>query len=152
MSRAIFIVHNIDHARAAAAAAAEQGLPILIRSADGAAAYAGAGWFFHLVDIVRTEYPTADLAASLDCADAPGLALAALRQGLKMIRYRGSRRTAQKVAAIATQYGATMDRQRGRALDLMEEDDPLSACRERLRRRRNRDHVPPSNEGAKLLP
>ena len=38
----IVIVHGIAHARAAAAASAALGVPVRIRSAPGAAAYAGA--------------------------------------------------------------------------------------------------------------
>jgi hypothetical protein len=129
------IVHGIAHARAAAAAAAALGVPVRIRSAPGAAAYGGAGWFLEMIDIVRAEYPRARIEASLDCADAPGHAMAALRRGAEMIRFRGARATNQKIAALAAAHGASLDTARGAPLDLMANGDPERACNEWLGRR-----------------
>ena len=126
------VIHSLAHARAAAAAAAGLGVPVRLRSATAAAAYAGAGWFHEVVELARGEFPTAEIEASLDCGDAPGYALAALRQGLRLIRLRGPRRTVGKIEAIAAQYGAALDDDDGPVLDLLEIADPGAACRDWL--------------------
>ncbi len=129
------IVHGIAHARAAAAAATALGVPVRIRSAPGAAAYGGAGWFLEMIDIVRAEHPDARIEASLDCADAPGHAMAALRRGASMIRFRGTGATNEKIASLAAAHGATLDTARGAGLDLLSIGDPEPACLSWLGRR-----------------
>jgi hypothetical protein len=128
-SRPIIVIHNIAHARAAAAAAAAAGRPVLIRSADGAAGYAGALWFQEVIKLAQAAHPDADIAASLDCGDAPGHALGALRQGIKLVRLRARPGIVAKVAAIARQLGAAIDEAPGPVLDLLNEDDAEMACR-----------------------
>ncbi len=129
------IVHGIAHARAAAAAASALDGPVRIRSAPGAASYGGAGWFLEMIDIVRAEYPDARIEASLDCADAPGHAMAALRRGAEMIRFRGARATNQKISALAAAHGAVLDTARGAPLDLLAIGDAERACLKWLGRR-----------------
>ncbi len=124
----IITVHGIAHARAAAAAAATLGVAVRIRSAPGAAAYGGAGWFLEMIDIVRAEYPNARIEASLDCADAPGYAMAALRRGAEMIRFRGTKTAGEKIAQLADARGAVLDKSRAAPLDLSGIGDPESAC------------------------
>jgi hypothetical protein len=68
------IVHGLADARAAVA----PGRPVTLLSAPGAGLYAGCLWWRSLVEQVRREGVT-DI---LDCADASGLALAALRAGV----------------------------------------------------------------------
>ncbi len=121
-------MHGIAHARAAAAAAATLGVAVRIRSAPGAAAYGGAGWFLEIIDIVRAEYPNARIEASLDCADAPGYAMAALRRGAEMIRFRGTKTAGEKIAQLANAHGAVLDKSRAAPLDLSGIGDPESAC------------------------
>ena len=127
-ARAI-IVHDLDHARAALAAAAECGRPVTLLSPPGAAGYAGAPWFLRVVALAADEHPEAEWDAVLDCADRPGHVLAALRQGAMAVRFTGSKATAGKLAAIAESYGARLESGRTRALDLRGEADPQSACR-----------------------
>ena len=126
------IVHHLDHARAALAAAADCGRPVTLLSAPGAAGYAGAPWFLRLVALAADEQPEAEWDAVLDCADRPGHVLAALRQGATAVRFTGSKATAAKLAAIAESYGARLETGRTKALDLRGEADPLAACRGRL--------------------
>ncbi len=121
-------MHGIAHARAAAAAAATLGVAVRIRSAPGAAAYGGAGWFLEMIDIVRAEYPNARIEASLDCADAPGYAMAALRRGAEMIRFRGTKTAGEKIAQLADARGAVLDKSRAAPLDRSGIGDPESAC------------------------
>jgi hypothetical protein len=127
--RPIIVIHSAAHACAAAAAAAALDRPVLLRSAAGAAGYAGAAWFDEVVKLARARHPAADIVASLDCGDAPGFALAALRQGIERVRLRARPAVVAKVAAIARRAGAGLDDQRGPALDLLDERDPEAACR-----------------------
>jgi hypothetical protein len=123
-----FIIHGLAHALAAARAAAAQGVRIRLMSAAGAGSYAGAAWFAAVIEEVRNRCPAAAVEAVLDCADSPGHALAALRQGIRLIRLTGHRRAVAAVADIAAQRGAAIDRRRGPALDLAGKKDPESAC------------------------
>lgn len=128
------IIHGLDHARAAVSAAQDLGVPVRLRSAPGAAGYAGALWFGEIVDMARAEYPDAVVEASLDCGDQPGTALAALRQGAEMIRIEGPKAVRDKIAAIADEYGAAIDTDQRDALDLEWEKDAETRCREWLGR------------------
>ena len=124
----IVIAHGIAHARAAASAATALDVAVRIRSAPGAAAYGGAGWFMEMISIVRAEYPNARIEASLDCADAPGYAMAALRRGAEMIRFRGTGTANDKIAQLADANGAILDKSRAAPLDLSGIGDPERAC------------------------
>jgi len=123
------IIHELAHARAALAAAVELGLPVELWSAPGAAAYAGAGWFAAVMRAAANQAPPAAFIAVLDCDDRADLVQAALRQGLTQVCFRGSRATAARLADIARHYGATLHRKMPHALDLLDADDPLAACR-----------------------
>jgi len=127
-ARAI-VVHDLDHARAALAAAAQCGRPATLLSAPGAAGYTGAPWFLRVVALAADEQPDAEWDSVLDCADRPGHVLAALRQGATAVRFTGSKSAAAKLAAIAESYGARLETGRTTALDLRGEADPLSACK-----------------------
>ena len=109
MARHAVIIHNIEHARAALAVAARLEQPITLYSAEGAAAYAGAGWFQSVVTAARTDYPMADCETVLDCGGHAGLALAALRAGCPAIAFRGVAAQRRKIAAIAAAQGARLD-------------------------------------------
>jgi len=101
------VVHGLRHARAALA----PGLPVTLLSARGAAAYAGCGWWRALMQTCGAEIDI------LDCADAPGYAMAALRIGQRrIILDRGPAFAA--VSAAATVLGATVLAARPEALDL----------------------------------
>ncbi len=123
------IIHDLDHARAALAAAVEFDRPVTLVSAPGAAGIAGAAWFLKVVSLAAADHPDAAWDAVLDCADKPGHVLAALRQGAEAIRYSGSKATAAKLAAIAEQCGARLETGRLKAHDLRGEADPRAACR-----------------------
>ena len=122
-------VHSLDHARAALAAAAALGRPVTLVSAPGAAGYAGVAWFRKVVALAAKDQPGVTVSAVLDCADKPGLVLAALRQGLGRVCFTGSRAAAAKLSAIATAQGAEIVARPRRALDLRGVADPEAACR-----------------------
>ena len=70
--------------RLTAMAAAEGGRPVTLLSPPLAAAWLGPLWWRALVDVARTR-ASAPLADILDCADAPGDAMAALRCGCRAL-------------------------------------------------------------------
>ena len=130
----VIIVHNIAHARAAAQAAVAAQASVRLRSAPGAARYAGAAWFAALIAIVREEFPAAEIEASLDCATDAGMALAALRTGLPLVRFTGPPAVKRKIAAIARARGAALD-EAPSTIDLLDHAAPESALRTALTRR-----------------
>ena len=68
--------------------------------------------------------------AILDCGEAPGHAMAALRQGFKAIRYDGP--AGEKIADIARRSGATVLRERPPTLELEDSENFIAACRDWL--------------------
>ncbi len=124
------IVHSLEDAKAAVAVAAELGLPVTLRSAPGAQAYLGAQVFRDMIAEAAAPYPATEVTAVFDCGKDPGLALGALRHGLKVIRLDAPPETRDKVADIARQSGARLEETEtndGAALDLLEADDPPDA-------------------------
>ncbi len=79
------IIHSLEQARAVLAAA-HIGRPVRLESSPGAAGQHGVGWWQALTRIVAAEFPGHAIEAVLDCGDAPGLALAALRAGVPLVR------------------------------------------------------------------
>lgn len=128
MARRAIIIHSIEHAQAALAVAARIDQPVTLYSAQGAAAYAGAGWFQAVAAAARGAHPTADCEIVLDCDGHAGLALAALRAGCPAIVFRGTPAQRRKIAAIAATRGARLDAGASDdALDLNRCHDPQAA-------------------------
>jgi hypothetical protein len=124
------VVHSLGDARAALDAATSLGMGVTVASAPGAGIYAGPGWFKAVVETVRGEFPGAVFSSVLDCGDAPGTVLAALRQGLRRVRFTGPTATAERLADIAAQCHAVLEREPLEpALDLLDQDDPAPLCR-----------------------
>ena len=127
------IVHSLAEARAAVAAAAGLGVPVTLASAPEAAGYLGALWFRELVRMASEERPEARVSALIDCGDQPGHVMAALRQGLKRVRFTGSKTTAKTLGELARQYDAEIVTGALRAHDLahdpMDQAQPETACR-----------------------
>jgi hypothetical protein len=129
------VVHCLDHALAALAAAAALEVPVTLMSGPGAAGYAGPDWFLAVQRQARARHPGVEVTAILDCAEAPGRALAALRRGAKAIRLGGNAKASARVAAIALAMGARLDETRYALLDLSAVKDPQRAVREFLKGR-----------------
>jgi hypothetical protein len=142
------IVHSLDHARAALAAAAALGRPVTLLSAPGAAEYAGIAWFAKIVALGAAEWPDAAYRAVIDCADRPGLVLAALRHGSTHVRFTGPRAAAKKLSAIADQTGVELVSGRLSALDLRAEADPHAACRIWLQARSSKKYPKGTRHGS----
>lgn len=110
------VVHGLGQAEAALAAAPAQGA--LLLSAPGAGGFAGAAWFLAMVRAAAARHPGVPHQAALDCADAAGTALAALRDGARIIVLDGACPAFPAVAAAAAEAGATLLPARPAALDL----------------------------------
>ena len=132
MDARIVIVHTLDQAEGAVAAAAELGVPLTLRSAPGAGAYLGAEVFQSIVDSACAGCLEAQVHAVLDCDDDPGLALLALRVGVKGIALKANKKVRAKIADLAAQYDAALEDDAGAHLDLLGCDDPTTAIRDWL--------------------
>ena len=110
------VVHGRGQAEWALRFAA--GRPLLLLSAPGAALNAGPGWFKALLDQIAAEHPGANFSAALDCAAAPGAALAALRAGFKLVIFDLGHPAAASVLGVARETGAEILGIRPQALDL----------------------------------
>jgi hypothetical protein len=129
------IVHSLTQARAAVAAAAALGMSVTLLSARGMAGFMGPMWFKALIDEANETHPGAAATAMLDCADEPGTVLAALRAGLKRVRFTGAADMRAKLEAIARQSGATIEGDGDTpTLDLLDCRDPTAAARAFLAR------------------
>ena len=132
MSNAI-IVHDQEQAVAALEAAQELDVPVTLVSAPGAAAYLGATVFRDMVLNAAEIFPGARYQAVLDCGDEPGLALGALRHGIKGVRIHNGPELSEKLADIAEQRGAFVYTEKSDELDLHGMTTPAAACRAWLR-------------------
>jgi fructose-bisphosphate aldolase, class I len=117
------VVHDLAQARAALAAAAELGLPVELRSAPDAAAYAGVGYLHALGE-------AAGQALLVDCGEDAGLVMAALRSGCRKLAFSGSGELFQRLADMAAQASAELtDESAAPALlALMPDDDARARC------------------------
>jgi hypothetical protein len=120
------IVHPavIVHGVADAAAALAPGLPVTLLSAPGAALYAGCLWWREMVAAARarhkhtTAHEHANAIDILDCADASGQAMGALRSGVfRLVLWRDAPGW-DAVASIAQRQGGFVLPQAPIALDL----------------------------------
>jgi hypothetical protein len=108
------IVHGLADARAALA----PGMKVTLLSAPGAALFAGCLWWRQLVAAARSDYPCTEASDILDCADASGLAMSALRSGVHRLVLWPQAPGQAKVAAIAEAQGGFVLSQAPAALDL----------------------------------
>ncbi len=122
------VIHGIDQARAVcqAARASKDPTPFSLElwSARGAAASLGPAWFGNLIEIVQNEFPDLAIVGILDCGDAPGNALAALRHGIACIYISAPPPVADKIRAIGLQTRAEVRTRRPSMPDLMDYSDP----------------------------
>jgi hypothetical protein len=94
------------------------GRPVTLLSAPGAALYAGCGWWRAVIERARSDFPAVPFDDILDCADAPGLALGALRIGQCLLVLSPTAPGWQSVAAIAASLGGKVLTSRPPALDM----------------------------------
>ncbi len=110
-------------------AARAAGRPVSLLSPPGAAAWLGPGYFAQLAAAARGEFGDVDAEFVLDCATLPGLALAALRCGIKAIAVDVEDEVRRRVAALAVAAGARLVEIRPPALDLRDATDAAERCR-----------------------
>ncbi len=134
MKEKTVIVHCLEDARIALAAAEAAGCGLVLASAPGAAGYAGVLWFRELLRAAQAERPGVPVAGLLDCGDKPGLVLAALGQGLPALRFTGPRKVAQRLAEICQGEGVQLVTGPLKAIDLGAEAAPDAACQAWLSR------------------
>jgi hypothetical protein len=108
------VVHGLADARAALAV----GLPVTLLSAPGAALFAGSGFWHALMAQAKAEYPNVTAPDILDCGNAAGYALAALRLGQRILIVAEGTPGREAVAAVAAASGAMLLATRPPALDL----------------------------------
>jgi acyl-CoA reductase-like NAD-dependent aldehyde dehydrogenase len=101
----VFVVHTAAQATAALRAATRAGWPIVLASPPVASASMGAGMFRAIIAAAREAEPDARSLAVLDCGDRPGDAMAALREGVEAVCFRGAPDVAAKLADMAEQSG-----------------------------------------------
>ncbi len=123
------VVHDLEQARIALAAARDAGASITLLSAPAAASAVGPAWFATLVRTVRAEFPEVEVEAILDCGRAAGRAMAALQSGFNGIVFTGSDTVFYKLADIGEDARCTLYDGRPDALDLLDAKDPAAACR-----------------------
>ena len=97
--------------------------PVTLLSPRGAALFAGALWWQALLKRLREECPQILIHDFLDCADASGLALGALRIGQRSIVLDPSAPGWASVAAIAASLGAEVLTVPPPALDMSDPGD-----------------------------
>ncbi len=124
-------VISLAQAEAALSAAESMDVGVLLISAPDAAGNVGPGWFDALVVLASSSFPAARYEVLLDCGNAPGDAMAALRHGFKHIRYKGTKQAA--ISDIARKHGAHIVENRPDALDLQKVEvnceNVADACR-----------------------
>ena len=103
------VVHGLPHVQQAVAL----GQPVTLLSGRGAALYAGCGWWRALMSLGAGGNP--DI---LDCADAAGRAMEALRAGCRLIVLDPALPSWPIVSARARAAGAILLADRPAALDL----------------------------------
>lgn len=135
MTHSAIIVHSFAQACAALTAAVELSKNLTLLSAPDAGLQSGPAWFLSLAQQARDSVSGTErleITVLLDCGDAPGIVLAALRHGLTDVCFTGSPETLGKLKEVAAQQGAVILTQRPAGLDLLAVTDPLTCCREWL--------------------
>jgi hypothetical protein len=113
----VVIVHGLADARAVLAI----GAPVTLLSAPGAAGFAGCLWWREMIAAARREEPGALAVDVLDCGDAAGHAMAALRSGVTRLVLAPNPAWAA-VERIAVGQGGFVLTQPPRALDMAARD------------------------------
>ena len=133
----VVVVHGLAHLRAVFAAARAAGKPLVAWTAPGAAGYAGVLYLKKAVEAARADVGEAPVRVVLDCGGDAGHALGALRMGWTDIAFKGAPKLREKILRIAEQTGArSVASDHAPALDLLDESDPETACRNVLADRR----------------
>lgn len=126
--RTAITIHCLADARTALAAAQSLRVPVTLISGPGGGSYGGPGWFNAVVREASAAFPDVRVTAILDCADAPGHVLGALRAGTKTVRFTGSADLAATLREAAQASGAELITEDIETLDLRGHRDAAAAC------------------------
>jgi len=126
--RPAIMIHELAHAVAALEAAQWHGAPVTLVSAPGAVRTGGAGWWRELIAQARAQVPDAVADSLLDCADEPGMALAAIREGVEAVTLTGNADTLRRIGDIARQSGVALRAPARADLDLACSENPVADC------------------------
>jgi len=127
-------VHGLEDAlRAARVAVAAGRRDLVLTGPAGGGLAGGAGWWTALLAAVRSAQPDLAVTGLLDCLDAPGAVLAALRGGAEDVVFDGDAAAAERLAAIAAAGGARLHRALPPVFDPAGARDPEAALYARLR-------------------
>lgn len=107
MNRPVIEVRDWPSCEAALQAARRGGTAPRLVTPEGWASFLGAGFLGALQERAEREFPDIDFELIVDCADAPGHALACLRAGVKRISMTAPD---ARIADIARQSGAVLVR------------------------------------------
>ena len=122
-------IHGVEHARVACQAAftisMKEDITLELWSAKNGACSLGSAWFSEIINIVQKEFPDLAIVGVLDCGDAVGSALAALRQGITCIYISERPVVVSKIRAIAKYTRAEVRTKRPMMPNLMDHPDPL---------------------------
>jgi hypothetical protein len=130
---AALVVHDLDQAKAALAAASGLGIAVVLVTAPGAVRHGGPAYLKALVDRAGEGFPSAEWSALIDCGDRAGDVLAALDAGWRRLAFHGSGEAAARLAEIAEARGARLEPLPLARLDLSREADPRLASRNWLK-------------------
>ena len=123
------VIHGIYHARASCRASLGNGQLVSIWSAFGASSYMGPRWFFEIIKLVRSEFPTLKILGILDCGDQPGDALAAIETGIEALALTAKPAALRSIREIADQANVNLHSRPSHKLDLSKCLDAEACCK-----------------------
>ena len=132
------MIHTLAQAEAALRAAHARSLHVTLRSAPGAANYAGLDFLKPLFETAARSNPEAKHNVIIDCGSDPALAHRAMVMGFQRITFSGPSAMAEKIAQIGKKCGARLvpTRTPAHVLDLLDSPHPENACETYLDQRR----------------
>jgi len=125
------VFHDLNQATAALLAANQSTSPVSLCTARGAVRYAGPAYLLNVVRLAvdkTASDPRVVRDALIDCRGEPALAFASLRIGWRAVIFSGAKALQREVSAAADEFGATLVASAPRALDLLDQGDPMDAC------------------------
>lgn len=123
------MVHDLDHARAALAAASGLGIAVLLLTAPGAVRHGGPAYLKAVIDRAAEGFPSAQWSALIDCGDRPGDVFASLDAGWRRLAFNGAPEAARRLGEIVAARGARLEALPTASRDLGRATDPRSASR-----------------------
>ncbi len=113
-----FIFYSLSDALIVAKAAENAQKPVEIYSARNGVKSLGPDVFKSILELLKTAHPSAQITAVLDCGQNAGMALSALRRGVRDISVDLPDATREKVVDIATQLTGRVRSYPSDAVDL----------------------------------